>query len=158
MTQKQTDSRQPKSAPILVQMGIFAAVLFVSSLISPLFPASFPVPTPVIGLILLYLLLTCHIVKLEWVDNFGSFLISMIGFLFVPSGISLATSLDTMAKSGIQIIIVIIISTVLMLVITAYTARFLILLHNKLQSSRSSHQSTTFKHHSPFKKEVSNND
>ncbi|KRK36415.1 CidA/LrgA family protein [Loigolactobacillus bifermentans] len=133
MRQKKPVQDQPKAAPILAQMGIFAAVLFVSSLISPLFPASFPVPTPVIGLILLYLLLTFHVIKLEWVDGFGSFLIGLIAFLFVPSGISLATSLDIMAKSGVQIVTVVIISTVLMLVITAYTARLLIFLHQKLK-------------------------
>lgn len=123
---------EPKSAPILIQMGIFAGVLFVASLISPLFPNNFPVPTPVIGLVLLYLLLTLHIVKLEWVDNFGGFMISLIGFLFVPSGVSLATSLDIMRTQGLQIVIVVIISTVLMLVVTAYTAWLLITVKNKI--------------------------
>ncbi|BAP86686.1 effector of murein hydrolase LrgA [Paucilactobacillus hokkaidonensis JCM 18461] len=125
-------NNEKKSAPILIQMGIFACVLFVSSLISPLFPANFPVPTPVIGLVLLYLLLTFHIVKLEWVDNFGGFMISLIGFLFVPSGVSLASSLDIMKSEGLQIVSVVIISTVLMLVVTAYTAWILISLRNKI--------------------------
>lgn len=124
--------REQKSAPILIQMGIFAGVLFVASLISPLFPKNFPVPTPVIGLVLLYLLLTLHIVKLEWVDNFGGFMISLIGFLFVPSGVSLATSLNIMRTQGLQIVIVVIISTVLMLVVTAYTAWLLITIKNKI--------------------------
>ncbi|XOQ61976.1 MAG: hypothetical protein ACFWTW_07385 [Lentilactobacillus parabuchneri] len=84
-----TTQAETKDAPILVQMGIFAGVLFVSSLISPLFPPTFPVPTPVIGLVLLYLLLTFHIVKVEWVDKFATFMIGMIAFLFVPSGIQL---------------------------------------------------------------------
>lgn len=127
---------KPTPAPILVQMGIFAAILFVSSLISPLFPASFPVPTPVIGLILLYVLLTCHIVKVEWVDSFSGILISMIAFLFVPSGVSLATSLNIMAKSGVQIVLVVIISTVLMLVVTTYTAWALITLRQKLRQPK----------------------
>lgn len=125
MMEKQGQNKK-KSAPILIQMGIFAGVLFVASLISALFPKNFPVPTPVIGLVMLYLLLTFHIVKLEWVDNFGGFMISLIGFLFVPSGVSLATSLDIMKAEGLQIIAVVIISTILMLVITAYTARLLI--------------------------------
>ena len=33
-----TTQAETKDAPILIQMGIFAGVLFVSSLISPLFP------------------------------------------------------------------------------------------------------------------------
>lgn len=89
-----------KEAPILVQMGIFAAILFVSQLISNLFPKSFVVPTPLIGMILLYILLACHIVKLEQVEKFGDFMISLIAFLFVPSGIQLAGSLGLMKKKG----------------------------------------------------------
>ena len=129
------DKKETKSAPVLVQMGIFAAVLFVSALISQLFPTSFPVPTPVIGLIILYLLLTFKIVKLEWVDSFGTLMISLIGFLFVPSGVSLAQSLDIMAKEGVQIVCVVLISTVLMLVVTAYTARGLIAIRKKISKN-----------------------
>lgn len=122
----QTTSDEKKDAPILVQMGIFAAVLFVSSLISPLFPPTFPVPVPVIGLVLLYLLLTFHIVKVEWVDKFATFMISLIAFLFVPSGIQLTASLNIMKAQGLQIIIAIIISTVVLLVVVAYTTSFFI--------------------------------
>ena len=94
-----TTQAETKDAPILIQMGIFAGVLFVSSLISAWLVAvapKFPVPTPVLGLIILYLLLTFHIVKVEWVDKFATFMIGMIAFLFVPSGIQLTASLDIM--------------------------------------------------------------
>ena len=113
-----------KSAPILVQMFIYAAILFVAQIISDLMPKSFPVPTPVIGLVLLYVLLTFHVIKVEWVDSFGSALISLIGFMFVPSGISLAANLKIMQTQGLQLIIVVIASTIILLVVTAYTTRF----------------------------------
>ena len=113
-----------KSAPILVQMFIYAAILFVAQVISDLMPKSFPVPTPVIGLVLLYFLLTFHVIKVEWVDSFGSALISLIGFMFVPSGISLAANLKIMQEQGIQLIIVVIASTIILLVVTAYTTKF----------------------------------
>lgn len=113
-----------KSAPILVQMFIYAAILFVAQVISDLMPKSFPVPTPVIGLVLLYFLLTVHVIKVEWVDSFGSALISLIGFMFVPSGISLAANLKIMQEQGIQLIIVVIASTIILLVVTAYTTKF----------------------------------
>lgn len=130
VTQSAPDEK--KDAPILIQMGIFAAVLFVSSLISPLFPANFPVPVPVVGLILLYLLLTFHIVKVEWVDKFASFMISLIAFLFVPSGIQLTASLDIMKAQGVKIIIAIIISTVVLLVVVAYTTSLFIWIRKSL--------------------------
>lgn len=121
---KQTTSK--KAAPLLVQLGIYTVILFVANAISSLFPASFPVPAPVIGLILLYLLLTFHIIKLEWVDSVGSFLIGIIGFLFVPSGISLAANLKIMQQQGWQLILVIALSTIILLVVIAYTAKFFI--------------------------------
>lgn len=62
MKTPQTDK---KSAPILFQMMIYAVILFVAQLISQTLPPAFPIPTPVIGLVLLYLLLTCRIIKIE---------------------------------------------------------------------------------------------
>ncbi|APT18377.1 hypothetical protein FC62_GL000945 [Amylolactobacillus amylotrophicus DSM 20534] len=132
----QNKSTKPKQAPILVQIGIFSTILFVSSLISALFPASFPAPTPVVGLVILYLLLTFKIVKLEWVDSFGSFLISIIAFLFVPSGISLLGSLDVMQKQGFQIIAVVIISTVIMLAVTYFVAYTIIVMRRKFSARK----------------------
>lgn len=124
--------KKKEGTPILVQMGIFAAVLFVSQLISDLFPKDFVVPTPLIGMILLYLLLASHIIKLEQVEKFGDFMISIIAFLFVPSGIQLANSLEIMKKEGLQDILVIIISTIIMLVVISYVGAFFITLHHKL--------------------------
>ncbi|GKS81208.1 murein hydrolase transporter LrgA [Ligilactobacillus pabuli] len=117
------NKKETKSAPILFQMMIYAAILFISQMISSMMPASFPVPTPVIGLVLLYVLLTAHVIKIEWVDSFGSAMISMIGFLFVPSGISLAANLDIMKAQGVQLVLVILLATIILLVVTAYTAR-----------------------------------
>ncbi|KID41684.1 CidA/LrgA family protein [Fructilactobacillus fructivorans] len=121
-----------EAAPLLTQLGIFGVILFVSSLISALFPANFPVPTPVIGLVILYLLLTFKIIKPEQVEKVGSFFIGILGFLFVPSGIQLAASLDIMKHSGVKLVIMIIISTVVMLVSVALVATFLIWARNKI--------------------------
>ncbi|MBB1079540.1 CidA/LrgA family protein [Limosilactobacillus sp. STM2_1] len=124
--------KKEKKAPILVQMGIFAGVLWVASIISSVLPSNFIVPTPVIGLVLLYLLLTLKIVKVEWVEDFGIFMISLIGFLFVPSGIQIANDLRILREEGLQIVLVIIIATVTLLVVTAYVTRFVIAIHHRI--------------------------
>lgn len=46
--------KSKKSAPILVQLTIFASILIVSSVLSSFFPKAFSVPAAVIGTILLY--------------------------------------------------------------------------------------------------------
>ncbi|MBA1433753.1 CidA/LrgA family protein [Bombilactobacillus bombi] len=125
-----------KSAPLLIQMLIYAAILFVSQFISDSMPKSFPLPTAVIGLVMLYLLLTFKVIKVEWVDSFGSAMISMIGFLFVPSGISLAGNLKIMRAEGVQLVIVILIATVILLVVTAYTTRILNMIKSKITNPK----------------------
>ena len=123
--------QEKKKTPILVQMAILAAILFVSQNISQLFPANIVVPTPLIGMIILYILLATHIVKLEQVEKFGDFMIGLIAFLFVPSGIQLAGSLDLMKREGLQDIIVVVISTIILLVVIAYVGAFFIRIHQK---------------------------
>lgn len=121
-----------KSAPVLVQLGVYAGILWISSIISSFFPRDFAVPTPVIGLVLLYLLLTFKIIKLEWVEDFGMFLISIVGFLFVPSGIQIADDLSILKTEGVQVIFVILVATIALLVVTAYVTRVIITIHQKI--------------------------
>lgn len=128
--------KKEKKAPVLVQMGIFAGVLWVASIISGILPSSFIVPTPVVGLVLLYLLLTFRIIKVEWVEEFGMFMISLIGFLFVPSGIQIANDLGVLREEGLQIVFVIIVATIALLVVTAYVTRFVIAIHRHINKKR----------------------
>lgn len=128
--------KKPEASNIYVQMGIFAAILFVSQLISDLFPKSFVVPTPLIGMVLLYILLATHIVKLHQVEKFGDFMIGLIAFLFVPSGIQLAAHLDIMRREGVQDVIVIIISTIILLVVIAYVGALVMGIHHKITGNK----------------------
>ncbi|KRL95389.1 effector of murein hydrolase LrgA [Levilactobacillus hammesii DSM 16381] len=140
-TQPETAGEQP--TPILGQMSIFAAILFVASLISPLFPASLPVPTPVIGIVILYTLLATHILKLRNVEKFADFMISLIAFLFVPAGVQLAASLDILKAQGLQITAVVLIATIVMLVLVSYTAVGLIWLRQHLFHRKSAVEQET---------------
>lgn len=134
--QQSSSSIEHAPAPILQQMAIFAGILFVSSLISPLFPEKFPVPTPVIGLILLYVLLASHIIQLYQVEKLADFLISIIAFLFVPSGIQMATSLNVFTDdgplAGVMLIITIVMATIILLVVIAYTTACIMWISRKV--------------------------
>ena len=83
-------------------------------------------------MIILYILLATHIVKLEQVEKFGDFMISLIAFMFVPSGVQLAGSLDLMKKEGLQDIIVSILATIIILIAIAYVGALVIKIHQKI--------------------------
>ncbi|MDN6354590.1 MAG: CidA/LrgA family protein [Lactiplantibacillus plantarum] len=118
-----------KKGAFITQIVIYGLILLASSLIANLdnkiWPA-FPMPTPLIGMILLYLLLTFKVVKLEQVAGVSNFFVQFISLIFIPSGIALVTKLDVLKAEGVQIVIVIIVSTLMLLLFTAGIAWVLI--------------------------------
>lgn len=132
----QEQQKKPKPAPIIIQMAIYGAILFVAGLISALFPKSFVVPPSLIGMIILYVLLSTHVIKLEWVEGLANSLIGMIAFLFVPSGIQLAGSLGIMKREGLQDLVVIVVATVIMLVVISYVGALFMWLHRRVAGGK----------------------
>jgi holin-like protein len=127
------DKDEKKPSNVLTQIVIYAAVLFVSSILSALMPKSFPIPVPVWGLIILYILLTTKVIKLHQVEKMSTFLIGIIGFLFVPSGIQLYQNLDIIKDDGLKLILAIIFSTIIILVVIAFTTKLVIFISNKIR-------------------------
>ncbi|WP_144532756.1 antiholin-like murein hydrolase modulator LrgA [Bacillus pumilus] len=130
----------------LSQAFIFATVMFVSNLISMYLPI--PMPASVIGLVLLFVLLTTKIVKLEQVEQLGTSLTGLISFLFVPSGISVIQSLGVMQEVGVQVVGVIIIATIMLLAATGLFSQLLMQLSEKPQKRKETKESKSTPSHS----------
>ncbi|MCY7617695.1 antiholin-like murein hydrolase modulator LrgA [Bacillus pumilus] len=130
----------------LSQAFIFATVMFVSNLISMYLPI--PMPASVIGLVLLFVLLTTKIVKLEQVEQLGTSLTGLISFLFVPSGISVIQSLGVMQEVGVQVVGVIIIATIMLLAATGLFTQLLMQLSEKPQKRKETKESKSTPSHS----------
>ncbi|VDG20343.1 CidA/LrgA family protein [Lactiplantibacillus mudanjiangensis] len=125
------------------QIMIYGVILLVSSLISELVTQlwpGFPMPPALIGMILLYLLLTLKIVKLEQVEGVSNFFVQIISLIFIPSGIALVTKLDILKNEGLQIVIVVVISTLMLLLFTAGIAWVLVQVKEWIQNRRASRQ------------------
>ncbi|MCM3035550.1 antiholin-like murein hydrolase modulator LrgA [Bacillus pumilus] len=130
----------------LSQAFIFATVMFVSNLISMYLPI--PMPASVIGLVLLFVLLTTKMVKLEQVEQLGTSLTGLISFLFVPSGISVIQSLGVMQEVGVQVVGVIIIATIMLLAATGLFSQLLMQLSEKPQKRKEKKESKSTPSHS----------
>ena len=52
------------------------------------------IPSSIIGMLLLTALLQMKVFKLEWVKGMSDFLISNLGFFFVPPGVALMLYFD----------------------------------------------------------------
>ncbi|KEP26641.1 MULTISPECIES: antiholin-like murein hydrolase modulator LrgA [Bacillus] len=130
----------------LSQAFIFATVMFVSNLISMYLPI--PMPASVIGLVLLFVLLTTKIVKLEQVEQLGTSLTGLISFLFVPSGISVIQSLGVMQEVGVQVVGVIIIATIMLLATTGLFSQLLMQLSERPQKRKETQETKSTPSHS----------
>lgn len=102
---------------------IILFVYFLGNVMEVLF--KLPIPGTVLGLILLFAALYTRIIKIEMVEDICDVLISHMAFLFVPAGVGLITSLGILKGKVIQFTLIIIISTIVVWIVTAYSVNFL---------------------------------
>ena len=78
-------------------------------------------PGSIIGMLLLTALLQMKWIKLESVKGIADFMVSNMGFFFVPPGVALMLYFDIIAVEFWPIVIATVVSTVLVLVVTGHS-------------------------------------
>ncbi|WP_234121268.1 CidA/LrgA family protein [Clostridium hydrogenum] len=107
----------------LKQLMIILMAYFLGVIIQSIF--NLPIPGTVLGLILLFLALYFKIIKVEMIEDTCEILISFMSFLFVPAGVGLMTSFNLLKGKVIAFSVIIIISTIVVWIVTAYVVKFL---------------------------------
>jgi len=79
------------------------------------------IPSSIIGMLLLTALLQTKVIKLEWVKGMSDFLISNLGFFFVPPGVALMLYFDIIKAELIPIVVATVVSTIIVLIVTGWT-------------------------------------
>lgn len=77
-------------------------------------------PSSIIGMLLLTLFLKLGWIKLHWVQGMSDFLVSNLGFFFIPPGIALMLYFDIIAAEFWPITVASVVSTLLVLVVTGW--------------------------------------
>ena len=116
---------------IFKQLAIIIGCLAVGELIVWL--TAFPVPSSILGMLLLTALLQMKVIKIEWVENLSNFLVSNMGFFFVPPGVALMLYLDIIEAEFWPIVISVLASTILVLVMTGWSHHLTRLIMNKIK-------------------------
>lgn len=80
-----------------------------------------PIPSSIIGMLLLATFLQAKIIREEWIKGMSDFLISNMGFFFVPPGVALMLYLDVIEAEFVPIAVATVVSTILVLVATGWT-------------------------------------
>jgi holin-like protein len=81
-----------------------------------------PIPGSIVGLILLFALLQLRMVKLQWVEVGGNWLISNMLLFFVPSALGIIQYGSLVKTEGLQLVLVIGMSTAAVMITTGLFA------------------------------------
>ena len=83
-----------------------------------------PIPGNIIAMILLFLSLCTGIIKVEKVDTISNFFLDHLAFFFIPAGVGLMNSFDSIKSSAIQIVIICIVTTIIFMAVTGIVVQF----------------------------------
>lgn len=100
------------------QLAILFGCLALGELIITL--THIPLPSSILGMLLLTLLLKLKVIRLEWVRSISDFLVTNIGFFFVPPGVAIMLYFDIIKAQFVPIVTASVVSTVLVLAITGW--------------------------------------
>jgi holin-like protein len=109
-----------KFAAIVLQVLFIHVFLFLGAALKEIIPL--PIPASMFGLILLFLALYLKIVKLEWVEKGAIWLMAELLLFFVPSAVGIVNYDDILSFQGAEIVLLIAVSTVIVLGMTALVA------------------------------------
>ncbi|CAM3664599.1 hypothetical protein GCM10009865_03370 [Aeromicrobium ponti] len=101
----------------LIQIFLLWAIYQFSSFIVG--NLDFPIPASVLGMILLYILLSSGIIQIRYIEKSASFLIRHLALFFVPFAVGLMNYAGLIKTTGMQLLLMIAGSTIIGLLITA---------------------------------------
>lgn len=103
---------------VIRQLAILFGCLALGELVIHL--THVPLPSSILGMLILTLLLKLRVIRLEWVRSLSEFLVSNIGFFFVPPGVAIMLYFDVIKAQFVPIAVASAVSTVLVLAVTGW--------------------------------------
>lgn len=106
------------------QFMIILFFSFLGELLKYIIPLS--IPASIYGMVLLFLALELKILKVSDVKETSGFLIEIMPLMFVPAGVGLLDSWDTLKPIWVQVIVITLISTVIVMVVSGSVTQWVI--------------------------------
>ena len=114
----------------LKQYGIILFITFIGEILHYFIPL--PIPASIYGLVLLFLSLQFHVIKLEQIQETAGFLVAIMPIMFVPAGVGLMTSWNDIRSIVVQIVVITLVSTIAVMAVAGRVTQSVIK-HRKKQ-------------------------
>lgn len=108
---------------MILQFGLILLFLAIGEFV--VWFTGIPVPSSIIGMILLAVSLKSGIVKPRHVEKLSNFLVRNLGFFFVPAGVGLMNCLGLIAEEWLPIIVASVGSTIVIIAVTGWSHRII---------------------------------
>jgi holin-like protein len=112
-----------KICVMILQLAIVFGFLAIGEIV--VYFTGVPVPSSIIGMLLLAVALKIGVVKLRWVENAANFLLKNMGFFFVPAGVGLMNYFGLIGKQWLPIVGATVASTLIVLAFTGHAHQIL---------------------------------
>lgn len=103
---------------MILQCAVLFAFLALGELV--IWLTGLPVPSSIIGMLLLTTALKYKIVRLSWIEKISDFLVKNLGFFFVPAGVGLINCLGLISDQWLPIVAAATISTFIIIAVTGW--------------------------------------
>ncbi|MDE1547980.1 CidA/LrgA family protein [Jeotgalibaca caeni] len=82
------------------------------------------IPGSVIGMVLLFFALHFKWIKMEQVDEVGTWLTDNMAIFFVPAGVGLMTNFDVLGQVWVQLLVIMLVTTTIMMAFVGKLVQF----------------------------------
>jgi holin-like protein len=109
---------------MIIQFLFIFGITYLGEIISKSF--GLPIPGTVLGMLLMFFLLSLGILKLSQIEKAANILLINMAIFFLPPGIKLINSLEVLKGNWIKLIFIAVITTLLTMVVTGKVVDFFI--------------------------------
>lgn len=115
----------------LKQLSLILIIWAFGEYMSSILSNVIALPGSIIGMIILFGLMFFRVIKVEQIEEVSNFLLDNIAFFFIPLGVALLDNMGVLKEYWVQLLIIIVISTVIVLIMTSLVVHFMMKTLNK---------------------------
>ncbi len=106
------------------QFVIIIAISFIGEFLKYVLPL--PVPASIYGMVLMFAALLTGALKLDDVKDTAKFLIEIMPLMFIPAGVGLMVSWNTLRPLLIPVAIITVVTIITVMIVSGHTAQFVL--------------------------------
>ncbi|MGE5702604.1 MAG: CidA/LrgA family protein [Clostridia bacterium] len=85
-----------------------------------------PVPGSILGILMMFILLKCNVIQLNWIDSGAKWLIAEMLLFFIPSVVGIINYKELVLHSGLGIASAIIFSAIVVMISSGLAGQFIL--------------------------------